>query len=298
VAGRPGRDGRAVRRPRPVAGAARDGSDVRDAQARRGRAARRGRRGDGALTASPDPVAEIERARSTPLVDEDGHEVVLGVEPPLPAAEVELLEDELGLALPRELRALLAHTAGLDGLLDIVDFSGRTLDVATDELFAAGLPLATDGFGNFWVADLTPAGRDVAPVFFACHDAPVLLYQSPSVGHFLHELVRMHTPPHASLVDDVHEDRLFRVWRENPGALTQAAALASDDPVLAQFAVTLDEGFFVVDLRDAPVGMGFSWGRFGPRTEVRRHGWERVFACGPPEPRPGLLSRLRGSRRG
>lgn len=169
--------------------------------------------------------------------------------------------------------------------------------MATDELFAAGLPLATDGWGNFWVADLTPAERDVARVFFACHDAPVLLYQSPSVGHFLHELLRMHTPPHASLVDDVHEDRLFRVWRENPGAITQAEALASDDPVLAQFAATLDEDFFVVDLRDAPVGMGFSWGRFGPRTEVRRHGWERVFACRRPERRPGLLSRLRRSRR-
>jgi hypothetical protein len=176
--------------------------------------------------------------------------------------------------------------------VDIVDFSGRSLDVATDELFCAGLPLAADGFGNFWVADLTPAERDVARVFFACHDAPVLLYQSPSVGHFLHELFRMYEPPHASLVDDVHEDRLYRVWRENPGAIEQAAALASDDPVLAAFAATLDERYLVVDLRDAPVGMGLSWGRFGPRTEVRRHGWERVFACRRPEPRRGLLSRF------
>jgi hypothetical protein len=32
--------------------------------------------------------------------------------------------------------------------VDIVDFSGRSLDVATDELFCAGLPLAADGFGK------------------------------------------------------------------------------------------------------------------------------------------------------
>jgi hypothetical protein len=296
VAGRPGRHGRAVLRPRPDAGDPCDGGDVRDAQARRRGAAGGRRRGAGELTAPFDPIAEIERARSSQLVDEDGHEVVLGVEPPLPAEEVERIEAELGVALPRELRALLAHTAGLEGLLDIVDFSARRLDVATDELFRAGLPLASDGFGNFWVADVTPAERDVARVFFACHDAPVLLYQSPSVGHFLHELIRMHVPPHASLVGDVHEDHLFGVWRENPGAIMQPAALASDDPVLAAFAATLDEQFYVVDLRDVPVGMGFSWGRFGPRTEVRRHGWERVFACRRPERKPGPFARVSSRR--
>jgi hypothetical protein len=80
-------------------------------------------------------------------------------------------------------------------------------------------------------------------VYFLCHDAPVLLYQAPSVGHFLHELFRMYEPPHASLVDDVHEDRLFRVWRENRGAVEQAAAAASDDEVLAASEATLDERF-------------------------------------------------------
>jgi hypothetical protein len=38
--------------------------------------------------------------------------------------------------------------------------------------------------------------------------------------------------------------------------------------------------------------MGVSWGRFGPRTELRRHGYERLFAHAPPEKKPGLLSRL------
>ena len=42
--------------------------------------------------------------------------------------------------------------------------------------------------------------------------------------------------------------------------------------------------------------MGFSWGRHGPRTELRRHGYERLFAYAPPEEKPGLLRRLFGSR--
>ncbi len=39
--------------------------------------------------------------------------------------------------------------------------------------------------------------------------------------------------------------------------------------------------------------MGFSWGRYGRRSEVRRHGNERIFAVGRPE-RQGLLRRLFG----
>jgi hypothetical protein len=98
-------------------------------------------------------------------------------------------------------------------------------------------------------------------------------------------------PPHASAVDDVHEDRLFNVWRENPGRLDHAAALAGDEPMRA-FAAELDDRFTFIDLRSPPVGMGFSWGRYGPRTDVRRHGHERLFAYAPPEKKPGLFRRL------
>src|SRR6185436_441965 len=92
----------------------------------------------------------------------------------------------------------------------------------------SGLPVAHDGFGNFWVLDLTPDDTAAAPVFYFSHDAPVVLYQGPGLGDFLHETFRLSIPPHASLVDDVHEDRLFRVWRENPAEIDYAAALEGD----------------------------------------------------------------------
>jgi hypothetical protein len=101
----------------------------------------------------------------------------------------------------------------------------------------------------------------------------------------------MLVPPHASAVDDVHEDLLFNVWRDNPGTLDRSAALAGDER-MSTFAAELDDRFTFVDLRSPPVGMGFSWGRYGPRTDVRRHGDERLFAYAPPEKRPGLLRRL------
>jgi hypothetical protein len=240
-----------------------------------------------------DPVDEIRRAQATTLVDEDGHEVVLELAPPLPPAELERLEAELGVPLPRDLLALLGYTSGIDGALETIDFTGRGLDVEVGDMLPSGLPIAHDGYGNFWVLDLTPDERETASVFFACHDPPVLLYQSPDLGHFLHELFRMYVPPHASLVDDVHEGRLFDVGRENPRTLDHGAALAADEELRA-FAAELDERWTFVDLRAPEVGMGFSWGSYGPRTEVRRHGYERLFAYARPEQRPGFLSRLFG----
>ena len=241
-----------------------------------------------------DAIEEIMSAQATALVDEDGDEVSFELAPPVSEPDLDRIATELGVPLPRDLRALLAHTAGIDGgPLEQIDFTGEDLAFEAQDLFPSGLPIAHDGFGNFWVLDLTPADAETAPVFFTCHDPPVVLYQSPDIGHFLHEAFRMLVPPHASLVDDVHEDRLFKVWRENPGTLGHGAALERDEELRA-FAAELDERFIFVDLRSPQIGMGFSWGRFGPRTEVRRHGYERLFAYAQPEKKPGLLRRVFG----
>jgi cell wall assembly regulator SMI1 len=240
-----------------------------------------------------DPIAEIERACLAELVDEDGKRVILELEPGLSQGEIESIATEVGVALPRELRVVLERTAAIDGVLEQIDFSGRSLDFEDQDIFPTGLPIAHDGFGNHWVLDLTPSETEVAPVFFACHDAPVVLFQSPSLAHFLREAFRTLAPPHSSLVGDVHEDRLFSVWRTNPGVLDYETALAGDAD-LSAFATELDDQFVFVDLRAAEIGMGFSWGRYGPRTRVRRHGYERLFAYARPDEKPGLLRRLFG----
>jgi cell wall assembly regulator SMI1 len=241
-----------------------------------------------------DPLEAIRRAQATKLVRKNGDDVELKLEPAMQSADIAQLEAELGVPLSHELRALLGETAGIDGgPLPLIDFTGESLSFGDPDALPWALPIAGDGFGNFWVVDLTPEGRETAPVFFACHDAPVILYQSGTIGDFLHEAFRMLEPPYVSAVDDVHEDRLFNVWRENPGTLDHSTALASDEP-MRSFAAELDDRFVFVDLRSPPVGMGFSWGRYGPRTDVRRHGLERLFAYAPPEKRPGLLGRLTG----
>lgn len=240
-------------------------------------------------------MAEIRSAQARDLVDEDGDRVELALAPGLSADAIDALAGELGVPLPADLRALLGFAGAVAGPLDAIDFTGRAFDVELAELLPHGLPVAGDGYGNFWALDLGPAADVPAPVFFHCHDPPLLLYQSPDIAHFLREAFRLLEPPHASLVDDVHEDRLHRVWRDAPGVIGHAAALVGDVELRA-FADGLDERWQFADLREPAIGMGFAWGRHGPLTELRRHGHVPLFAFAPPPRRPGLLERLRGRR--
>jgi hypothetical protein len=227
-----------------------------------------------------DAVQRLQAAVGSRLVDEDGDEVVVDLRPPVPDAEVAALQAGYPVPLPAELLQLLAVTRGTDALLDL-DLTGRAHSVDTAELMPAGLPIAADGSGNFWLLDLTPDTTEVAPVFFHCHDAPVLLYHAPDLATFLDEVVKKYVPPHASLVDDVREDRLYDVWRTRPGAMPQVAALSSPDLALREFAESLDPAWTIVDLRHRQPGMGVAWGCHGPRTRLARHGWERIFGYAP-----------------
>jgi hypothetical protein len=119
----------------------------------------------------------------------------------------------------------------------------------------------------------------------------VILYQSDTLEEFLIELFRMLEPPHDSLIDDVHEDRPARVWRTNPGVLSHEQCLRSEGPVLSAFASELEDTFRIVDLRGARPGDGFSWGRYGPNTRIKRFRTHAVFAYQKPK---SIVSRLLG----
>jgi len=229
------------------------------------------------------------------LVDEDGDPVRLELRPPVDEATVTRLRQSyqaLGAALPAELTRLMAVTAGAEELLDL-DLTGDRHSIEIAELLPAGHPVAADGFGNFWLLDLTPDTVETAPVFFACHDAPVLLFQAASLADFVDQAVGALEPHRDPTIDDVHEDRRFQVGRRAPGAMTWQAAMTSPDHALREFASSLDEAWTVVDLRRREIGMGVPWGAHGPRTRLARHGWERIFGYAPPtKDRRSIWSRM------
>lgn len=213
----------------------------------------------------------------------------------LDVTEIDAIAARVGAPLPDDLRTLLAACSGIRGLELEIDFTGGPSFEMAD-IFPHGLPIAGDYTGNFWVIDCTAVADAESPIFYAGHDAPVILWQGRGLAGFLRELRRWHQPPNQSALRDVKDDRLHRVWRTNPGALTHAEALASPDGTVRAFAATLDEAWTIVDLRVMEPGAGFSWGRFGgwPFPRLRRDGDARLFAYARPERRPSWFSRLFG----
>lgn len=231
------------------------------------------------------------------LVDEDGEEEVLELLPPATDEEIERLEAGLPSPLPAEIRDALRVSKGLANgpleSLDLMDLGG----FAMEDVFPHAHPVGHDGFGNYWVVDLHAESDAWSPVFFACHDPPVVAFQSESMETFVRDAVAMWQPGYQrSSVDEVHEDITDRIWATNPGVISRDDAAASSDPVLRQFASDLDPAAVLVDLRSATLGDGFSWGRYGPRTAWIRYGTERLWATVPPKKRSSLLGRLFGGR--
>lgn len=236
------------------------------------------------------PLDIIREAQTKTLTTEDGDPDALELRPPLSQEELAAFEARLPCKLPPEIRELLLYCSGFTGgAADYVDFAGEYCMFEQKDVFPYGLPIAADGWGNFWIVDLLPTSKAWGPIYFACHDAPVILYQGPSLDHFLIELFKMSVPPYKSLVDDVHEDRLFEVWRKNPEVMSYDACVNSPDDQLKAFAEELDPSFQIIDMRTPEIGFGFSWGRYGAKTVVRRYGHIPIFAY---EKRPGFFERL------
>jgi cell wall assembly regulator SMI1 len=239
------------------------------------------------------PLEIIRRAGT--LIDEDGRIVTLELLPGLSHTELQEFSEQLPCRIPPEVMELLSACRGFCGTVDQVDFTGWGLMFEFEPAFPYGLPIAADVYGNFWVVDLHPDSARWGPIYFACHDPPVILYQAGSLEQFLGELFRMFKPPHRSLLDDVRGDRLAHVWRTNPGVLCHEQCLRSEDRILSAFARELDESFQIIDLRRARPGDGFSWGRYGPQTHIERFGRHAVFAYQKPK---SIVSRLlRGTGR-
>jgi len=226
-----------------------------------------------------DVAKLINKAKLMDLIDEDGTKYSLKPLPGLNESELNELEKSLPCTIPTHIRRLLTECRGVDGLLEIIEFTGQECASGFEsELFPTGIAIAHDGFGDYWVVDLCRDSTDWGPIYFCSHDPAVIVYQSPSLYHFMDEVIKMFIPPHRSLIDDVHEELLINIWKNNPGMMRQQECLNTGDKVLQEFATMLNENYLLIDLRNAQVGGGFSWGRYGPNTVNKRFGEKPIFA--------------------
>ncbi len=211
------------------------------------------------------------------LIDVDGEEEQVQLQPPPSPARLAEIERELGFELPRELADALRVTAGLE-LLESFDLASIGPCPWDAPLGPVLIPCG-DGAGNFWVLELRPGMETLGPVWFVCHDAPVLVYQSPDLATFVGDYLRFRAAPHDGPVADVVRGAVRRVWTQTCD-VPSSALIDSDDSVLRAFARRLGDGWFIRDLRGAQTGDGMPVGRFGPKTPLARAGSEFVFAYG------------------
>jgi len=109
--------------------------------------------------------------RQTEDARKRGREVVL--KPPMTAKQIGGLERRCRTSLHAQERELVEYTEGvtIDGFE--VDFSGEHAFFEFEALTPAGIPIAADGFGNFWVVDIAEDGL-WSRVLFICHDPPAV----------------------------------------------------------------------------------------------------------------------------
>jgi hypothetical protein len=178
-------------------------------------------------------------------------------------------------------RELVEHASGVtvDGFE--VTFGGDYL-FEFEELVPGGVPIAADGFGNYWVVDIEEDGS-WKQVLFICHDPPAAVIQARDLASFLDQVIEGDAA-------EIAERLIRNVWKQDSCLISIDQAIASQDEVLRAFAERLDETFSVVDLRAGEVVTGLGWGRAGSPAVIRRNG--RLLMFGVKKKKPGFLRRL------
>lgn len=222
-----------------------------------------------------DAIEILRNAAGTPFKTEDRKSSVVHLSEPLSDDEIAQLSRELESPLPTELEKLLRFTQGFDSALGYIALIST--DKLCEDWFPHNVTLAPDGCGNFWLADLTGSAAEEAVVFFACHDPPVFVVQAQSITNFIADVIAYGTDRENSPIERVMRDTVHELWQTDTRLLTYKDCL-SGDASLKQFAQSLDDTYEFFDLRNAKVGDGFAWGKYGADTVSVRHGTEKIFA--------------------
>ena len=227
-----------------------------------------------------NPLIEfLTQLEGTAFVNEDGNRSEFKLLPPLSSVELAALSSSVPCPIPQNIQELLMFASGFEGTwLEQINFAQACKFFGFEEVFPHAVELANDGAGNYWIVDLTRDSKCWGPIFFACHDAPVIVYQADSLLHFVEEVVREGNKPWKSEIGDVCGRFSNRIWADNPAVLSHSHCIHGADQELKAFAASLDETWQFIDLRSPALGDGFSWGRYGPKTAVKRFGEERIFA--------------------
>jgi len=238
------------------------------------------------------PKEQLKAILTEKYTSEDGDEYKVELKPGLTDEQINNLAKGLPTGqIPIEIKDLLKFASGFefDGLGEVT-FDGVG-QFGLEEFFPTSVQLAADGFGNFWILDVSKEGQ-WGNVFYVCHDPAVIVKHSDNLSEFIKHVHESGMNKKESHLDIIHEVTVMDIWAKDNGFIDRSTALTSVDENLRSFAATLPENFVIADLRNKPVKSGFAWGKFGPNTDkAKRHDSELIWGIEKVKKR-GLFSRI------
>jgi hypothetical protein len=239
------------------------------------------------------PRKLLEMAAAERFFDDDEEPLELTLLPGLDPDGVRKIEAELGAVLPPGIDELVRHARGFQfGPVETVAFDAG-FSFGMEDILPRVVPLCGDGFGNFWVVEVQRSGT-WGPIFFACHDPPVLVVQATDMSSFIDGILSLGRKGRTSAIREVRDAAPMRIWREDPWGTPASHLRDSTDETLRGFAAELKDDDAVFDLREQEVGSGFAWGRHRANDSCKRCGDDLVFAVLTPWKKPGFFQRAFG----
>lgn len=224
------------------------------------------------------PLEALRELQSRKLVTIDhGEPCDAELFPPMLREEIDALEEQLGARIPAPIRELMAYAGGVAIDCDELVWNGRLYGQQVPDALPCWMPLVEDGFGNSWNVDIDRHTGEWGAVYFACHDPAVMVRQADSLAAFILQFADDACQPEREGNLHLVAERLsHKVWDTGGVTMDAQTLRLSADPVLRRAATSVEDGL-VCDLRQARIGDGLAWGRFGPRTVITRPGPEPVF---------------------
>lgn len=213
------------------------------------------------------PLEKLKSILNEKYISEDNEEYQVQLLEGLTEEQINTLAERFpSKYIPLEIKELLKFARGFEFYgVEEITFDGIE-QFGFEEFFPHSVQLAGDGFGNFWILDVSKNG-DWGNVFYVCHAPAVIIKHSDNLTQFIDHVNEFGKNGNKSNLDIIHEKVVMDIWSKNNSFTELENARQSNDSTLKNFALSLPDNFVIADLRNKPIQSGFAWGKFGPNID-------------------------------
>lgn len=228
------------------------------------------------------PTQQLNSILSNNYENEDGDQFKIELLAGLNDSEIFELKAKLpNNHLPNDIEELLRLCKGFYfESFDEVNFDSFG-DFGFESLFPNSIELAGDGFGNFWILDISHEG-DWKSVYYVSHDPPVVVKQADNLSQFIRQIDEYGKDQINSVIHEVHEIVVFEIWNSN-----NDLKLKSKKESETHYTIEL----YIADLKQKGIKTGFSWGKFNAMNTIKRPTDEPIWLI-ERQIKPNFLKRL------